>query len=591
MKRIIIALLCALPLACAVPVPPTGGPPDKEPPILVQTSPENGTIGFSGRDLQFVFNEAVDIRSFTKAFSISPDLAGVPEISGSSKRIRVRLPQDPRPETTYIVSLETSLRDVHSISLDKPISIAFSTGQIIDAARMQGRVVGSLDGAPVAGADIYAYADNDSVSLAGPPLYRTQSAASGDFLFEHVAERDYFVVALRDGNRNRMLDGGEVYGVPPVARMKADSLGTPPEFPWILAERDTTPPSLERIRVVSPRDLELRFSELLDLDMNRANVFTRPDPSDVMVYDSLEHPISDVHFYLSEGRSRTLFARVDSLSPGRYTLKGQTALRDSSQQIASGISAAFTISEGLPSVERPAFLTWTPDSSVVTSETPRTIWPFETFGFRTTRPADGAFSVSMSDTLNPVFSGIIRDTTGMSYSARFSQVEPAFFVLQKSGAFPFNAPFHLDINQRDFGGPDSVVTGFFRFAERRNMGSIAVAFQDSDRAVAHSVRLEAFDRSQSPLPYLTSFQTAPSDGNILLDNLPGGKKIQLRMALVRNRGTWQPGTLRPWSPPEPIAWVEFDEPVRARWETVLPDTIDFRNWPFQPVGVDSSRTP
>ena len=77
-------------MACAVPVPPTGGPPDTTPPTLLTTIPENGQVQFSGMELEFLFDEAIDMRSFTRAFSITPDVNGLPEISGSAKKVKVR---------------------------------------------------------------------------------------------------------------------------------------------------------------------------------------------------------------------------------------------------------------------------------------------------------------------------------------------------------------------------------------------------------------------------------------------------------------------------------------------------------------------
>ena len=577
--------------ACAVPVPPTGGPPDQKPPSVVRTAPENGALNVTGRELEFEFDEAVDVRSFTSAFSISPDLNGPPAISGSGKRVRVRLPEDPRPETTYIVSLEATLKDVHGVVLTAPITIAFSTGSVIDEAKMSGNVVRALDGKPVAGVDVFAFASDDSLTIVGPPLYRTQTSKSGEFLFEYVAQREYFVVAVRDANRNRLLDPGEAYGVPPVHFLKADSIAISPDTPWILTNRDRTPPSLERVRMVTPTELELRFSEPLDTDLNTFR-FPRAEAELQSVFDTLGNQVSPLSLYIKESRSRSIFAKSLPLQEGTYLVEGPSPASDSSGNIRHPMSSRFSVPSVLPPTVTPEFMMWVPDSAVVSTDVsaaesglgPRTIWPRENFGFRTTVPVDTLYNATL------------RDTTGTLYEARFSKREGNLFMLEKSGAFSFTQPFFVEINQKDFGGPDSVVTGFFRYATSRELGSVSYVIHlqpNPDKPVVFSELFEASNRS---FPFTRSneagkeseLQGAPK--SVLIDQLPGGKKVFLRVYQGKpSSKQWWGGSIFPWIPAEPITWVEIAEPVRSRWETALPDTLDFRLWPLPTSQLDSNQ--
>jgi hypothetical protein len=567
MKRILFAFFCGLPLACAVPVPPTGGPADATPPSIVRSVPENGMTLFSSRDLVFEFDEAVDLRSFTSAFSISPDLTGIPEISGSGRRIRVRLPEDPRAETTYIVSLEATLRDVHNITLERPITIAFSTGESIDAAKMKGRVVRSLDGNPVAGIDVFAFANDDSSSTAGKPLYRTQTGKAGEFVFEHVVARAYYVVAIQDRNRNRLLDPGEPFGVPPVHYLTADTVAVAPKFPWIVATRDTTPPTLERVRHVSPRDLELRFSELLSLKLNDQPFSEQHNLGQIAVFDSLDTLASDLELYFLEDNPRAIFARGDSLPEGSYSIRGSVAVTDSSLNVATNISAPFIVStEALPS-KTASFLGWMPDTAVVSITIPRTIWPTETFGFRTTAPVDS------------VFSATIRDTTGTIYPALFKRVESTFFAFQKSSSFSFNQPFFLDINQKDFGGQDSVITGFFQYATERKLGSLSFVAERQPGADRLNFIVEGMDSANQAKRIFRVVERVKN--TIVIKEIPGGTRAFLRV-FQSAQNNWFSGELSPWSPAEPIAWIKVNDPIRARWETALPDTVKFGEWPLPP---------
>ncbi|MDA1028947.1 MAG: Ig-like domain-containing protein [Bacteroidetes bacterium] len=565
MKKYFLFVLCSLPLACAVPVPPTGGPPDQKPPTVLETIPANGMTHFTGRDIEFVFDEPVDLRSFTSAFSISPDVSGTPIISGSGRRIRVRLPEDPRPETTYIISLETTLRDVHNVVLERPITLAFSTGAVIDAAKMSGLVVKYLDGTPLSAIDVFAYAADDSTSLSLPPLYRTQTGKSGEFRFEHVAARDYFVVAVSDRNRNRKRDVGEAIGISPVHYLTADTLGTAPTQPWIMANFDTEPLVLERVRAVSTQDLELRFSKPLDVNVNVSTPFSTVNGTNLAVYDSLDVKVSDLEVYFKETKSRVLFARSSVLTPGSYRVKGTVAVADSSQNAASQIASSFVVASNTPAAIGPAFSRWMPDSSVVTTALPRTIWPTEVFGFRTDRPvADARYSATL------------RDTSGTTLTVHFSKEDATFFVFDKTTDFSFNQPFFLDINQKDFGGLDSLVTGFFQFATDRQLGSLSfVAKTEPDRS-SRNLIVEGFDASNKSV---LLFKNVISGGNhVVIDKLPGGKRLFLRV-IWSSKTRWFPGQLSPWLPADPLTWIDVKEPIRARWETALPDTVSFDQRP------------
>lgn len=561
MKKYFFLLLCSVPFACAVPVPPTGGPPDQKPPAVLETSPANGTTHFTGRDIEFVFDEPVDLRSFTSAFSISPDVTGTPIISGSGRRIRVRLPEDPRPETTYIISLETTLRDVHNVVLERPITLAFSTGAVIDAAKMSGFVVKYRDGTPVSGIDVFAYADDDRATLSQSPLYRTQTGSTGEFRFEYVAARNYFVVAVADRNRNRKRDIGEAIGISPVHYLTADTLGTAPTQPWIMTNFDTEPLVLERVRAVSTQDLELRFSKPLDVNVNVFTPFSAENGTDLAVYDSLDVKVSDLEVYFQETKSRILFARSNVLSPGAYRLKGNVAVADSSQNFASEIASTFVVAGNTTSGKGPAFSRWMPDSSVVTTALPRTIWPTEVFGFRTDRPAEGTR-----------YAATLRDTSGTTLNVYFSKEDASFFRFEKTTDFSFNQPFFLDINQKEFGGLDSLVTGFFQFATDRQLGSLSFVVKSDPSTPSRKLIVEGFNASDKSV---LLFSNIISEGNqVLIDKLPGGKRLFLRV-ISSSSSQWFPGQLSPWIPADPVTWIDVKEPIRARWETALPDTVSF----------------
>ncbi len=553
-------MLVSLPLACAVPVPPGGGPPDSTPPSIVQTIPSDGETNFSGSTVEFEFDETIDVRTFGRALSITPDLVGPPRISGSGKKIKVRLPGELRDSTTYILTLDVSLRDLHNISLDSPISIAFSTGNEIDSGRMSGRLVHASSGQAAGGVDVFAFSDNDSLTLRLPPLYRTQTASNGSFRFNYVSTGEYFIVAVSDANRNRLVDEGEKRGIPPLHRIPADSMGIVPSRPWILAVHDRIPPTIERVRAVSSRDLELRFSEPLATDVNHPSVFGFAGSHQLTLEDSLGNSVGEVaELFFTESRSRILFARVDSLPQGSYSLKGSVLVSDSlGNNMQEGVWP-FSVSSPISTSAAPAFLNWTPDSLVVLPNQARRVWNPERFGIRLSAPA-ARLLVS------------ITDTTGATVDLSVNRLDPTYFEIGQEQRSTRDAPFLVEIEGLQ---PDTTISGLFQFVSSRLSGALVLETKNA----SGSVVVEVFRRDRDTLPVMTISSRDPS---ITLAGLPGGFRARMRAYVdLDGNGRWNAGSLRPFQPSEPLGWVVADEPVRARWDTVLPDTLDLGTLPVE----------
>ena len=363
MRQFSFVCLLVVLAGCAVPIPPTGGPPDSTPPSLSSSIPADGETGVTTNTLEFEFDEPIDSRSFRTAFSITPDLPGAPEFAGSGRTVKVRLPGELREATTYIVTLGVALRDVRGVALAAPLSFAFATGSDIDTASMTGRIVQIDDGAAARGVDVFAFSSADSTSLEAGPLYRTQTGSDGRFTFSNLAESTYFVVGLRDSNRNRRIDTGESVALPPIAELAADTLARELSRPWILFRPDVDPPRIDRVRAMASDQLELRFSEPLALSLNNPFPGGFASKHDLSIADSaggIGASVGDVWF--TESRPRILMAKTDELAPGRWILRGGLAVTDSSGLQMDASDVSFEVPDNLSSSPSPLFFSWVPDS-------------------------------------------------------------------------------------------------------------------------------------------------------------------------------------------------------------------------------------
>jgi hypothetical protein len=539
------APLLLLLAGCAVPVPPTGGPPDSTPPTLVASSPASGETGVETQELIFEFSEVVDEASFRNAFSLAPDIEGNPEIRRSGRSIRVRLPEPLRAATTYRVTLDVTLRDARRVALDAPLTIAFSTGESLDRARLSGRVVGALDGKALRGIDILAFAAPDSASLAAGPLYRTQTGSDGAFQLEYLAPGAYFVVGVEDGNRNRRVDATEALALPPVWPLAADTSFSAPEEPWVLSRRDATAPVLDRVRAVSDAQLELRFSEPLALSLDAP--FPIPD---LVLTDSIGTSVSVTGVWPTAENPRTLLAAVDALRPGRWTLTGSVDGVDSLGNAVEPVAFAFDVREGLPPPDPTSLLGWLPDS-LESGTPPRVLWPIESVGLRLSRP-DGDARITRSDT-----SG-----------TRTEVLEPVDATLYRlADGWSGGEPFQISV---ELPGADSAQVKTFRLASDREVGALGVVVEAGGARVRGELRPAGKPRAPVRVRTLET-------GTLLFEGLPAGWRGVARVFVDRDGdGTWSAGSLLPFVPAEPVQWVAFREAVRARWDTIAPDTLRFQ---------------
>ena len=555
--RLPLAAALLLLQACAVPVPPTGGPPDTTPASLVSSTPASGAVSVDTDRLIFEFSEPVDEASFRSAFSITPELDGPIELGGSSRRIEVRLPESLREATTYRVTLDVSLRDQRGVTLSSPITLAFATGPEIDTAFMSGRMLKATDGSAASGIDVLAFASADSSSLAEGPLFRTQTGGDGRFRMDYLPADSYFVVGLQDRNRNRRIDEGEWIAVPPVAAIKADTTDQAIIEPWILMNPDRTAPFVERVRAVSDSELEIRMSEalalILDGPMPTGHSLALSDSS-----GSRTRPVTDLWF--SADRPRTLFARVDNLTPGSWRLNGQLALADSVGNAALDPDLDFIVPEGLPAPDPAELLGWTPDSldtSPAALELPdeiRTVWPMERPGVRLTRPSSGT-SISFSD------------STGQDVAVRIEQPDATWYTWDAGPGVP--DPYRVSITVP---GEDSTRSIWLRMATMRELGALGLIVDrgEFETGSIKGLLYPAVDGGRV-------MGRAGLDGDMLLfDGLPGGFRGRLMIFVDRDGdGTWSPGSLLPFVPAEPVRWHVFEEPVRPRWDTIAEDSVRF----------------
>lgn len=266
-----LTVLCAvLLLSCAGQAPPSGGPPDTDPPTIISVYPMPSQLHVQDSRIAFEFDEYVDHRSFEESVFISPPV-GQLQFDWSGTEVEIRFPDPLRSNTTYVVNVGTDVADIRNRNrMAEAFSLAFSTGGTIDPGAIAGRVYTASPADALPGIMVFAYKldtlDPDTLNpKTVRPDYVTQTGTNGDFFLSHLSVGSYRVLAVRDEYKNLLYD-------PETDEFAAASrdilLGGDDSLvvgvTMKLMREDTTAPRLIKITPVNRRILLLELSEPAD---------------------------------------------------------------------------------------------------------------------------------------------------------------------------------------------------------------------------------------------------------------------------------------------------------------------------------------
>ena len=197
------------PSGCAnTTTPPSGGPKDTIPPVLLKTSPLPGTINVPAHNtqLKFTFNEYVTVKDANNIF-LSPPLEKKPKFRMSGKTLIVYFESDLDTNRTYTLDLTGAVADNNEGNMYEGFTLVFTTGPQIDSMCMTGLVQDCNTLKPLKGATVLLYKDHADSAIF---LHRPDAAAKTDdwgfFSIRNIQDTIYRVYALKDANNNNIYE-------------------------------------------------------------------------------------------------------------------------------------------------------------------------------------------------------------------------------------------------------------------------------------------------------------------------------------------------------------------------------------------------
>ena len=221
MKEKIITLLfiislagcCILSKSCAnTTSPPSGGPKDTIPPVLIKLLPENNQLNFPTVDgkISLTYNEYTVVKK-QDAIYLSPPTKRRPTAKIKGKDIIITFKDTLKENTTYTLDFGDALADNNEGNLAPRLVYTFSTGDSIDSMYVTGTIYDSQTLKPVKGVLVTLYDDlSDSACMLSLPAAANITDDWGFFSIRNVKRQPYRVIAFTDEDKNNMyLQGGE----------------------------------------------------------------------------------------------------------------------------------------------------------------------------------------------------------------------------------------------------------------------------------------------------------------------------------------------------------------------------------------------
>lgn len=521
---------------CAEPRPPLGGPTDKAPPALVASEPANESVSIRPEFIRLSFSDYLDEASFMQAFSITPSPSGRPRLKWRGRSVTIRFGDEWRDSTTYVVTLDTQLRNWRGVGLLQPIIMAFATGPVIDQGRIRGRVVEALRGESAEGLNVFAYPTSNIKS--SEPAYVTSTGEDGQFDLSYVREADYHVIVLQDANRNQEPDPSERFAVPPQEYIQtvADTTGRRPV--WVVGTLDSLAPAIDRVRAMSSTRLSVRLTESV--------VMPQRDPGNWSITDSLMRSSRAVQqVYAPIDDPQVLYLRTDSLDERTWSLSADPTLTDSS---GNGIlvEPVWFNGRAREDTTRLRFLGFLPERS----ESVIALGPHDYAGLRFNQPVADSVMFQIVQ---------VTDSLGNGLAFGFGSDNGTLYTMDAIRSPGDHAIIKVGL-------PGASFEQAFRRLTERELGSLSgFVVPGGDR-----VRIELLSETTGRL---YASEQPDDSGAYVFEGLPE-EAFMIRAFIDRNgNGRWDAGTVHTYMAREPISWVSEPRTVRPRWDSASSDTL------------------
>lgn len=201
------------PLGCANMIPPSGGPRDSLPPVLMSINPPDSTKNFAGKRIVFQFDEFVTVEDPRENLLVSPVPKIDPVVESRLRTVTVIIKDTLQENVTYSIDFGDAIRDINEGNVFKDFKYVFTTGNHFDSLEITGNVIVAETGAVDSTLIVMLHSSfDDSAVIKDRPRYIAKLEQDGRFKFENLPAGRYAIYAMKDeGGQRRYLSKGQLF--------------------------------------------------------------------------------------------------------------------------------------------------------------------------------------------------------------------------------------------------------------------------------------------------------------------------------------------------------------------------------------------
>ena len=188
--------------------PPSGGPKDTIPPVIVKLYPYPGSkmVPVHKTQLAFTFNEYVVVKDLQSIF-LSPPMEKPPKYRMKGKTLVIYFESDLDSNKTYTLDLTNAIADNNEGNMFPGYNLSFSTGNHVDSMYITGVVQDCNTLMPIKGATVMLYKDQaDSAIFKQRPVAAGKTDDWGFFCIRNIQDTVYRLFAVMDVNYDNKYD-------------------------------------------------------------------------------------------------------------------------------------------------------------------------------------------------------------------------------------------------------------------------------------------------------------------------------------------------------------------------------------------------
>ncbi len=297
---------------CANIIPPSGGPRDSLPPVLIAANPADSITNFTGNRITLSFNEFVEIQNTQENVLVSPTPVNTPNIDYKLRTVTVKLRDTLEPATTYSINFGDAIKDVNEGNILKNFTYVFSTGSTIDQNTFAGKVIVAETGKADSTLIVVLHRNfADSAVAKERPRYIAKLDGRGNFQFNNLPAGTFAVYALPNDYSKRYDDTTKLFAFADKPVTIADSTQPITLYAFSLPKETVAAPAGNTNRATS-RDKQLRYTtnlesgkqdilKTLQLDLNRKVSF---DSTKIILADTSLKPITNYQIIADTNRTQ-----------------------------------------------------------------------------------------------------------------------------------------------------------------------------------------------------------------------------------------------------------------------------------------------